>query len=81
MSNIQEIPPDEATGLLRRLFDQAVQRSGRVWGIVRVMSLNPPVLRSSMDFYRAVMFGYSPLSRWRREMLAVVTARAVDCFY
>ena len=81
MSNIREIPPDEATGLLSRLFDQAVQRSGRVWGIVRVMSLNPPVLRSSMDFYRAVMFGSSPLSRWRREMLAVVTARAVDCFY
>ena len=34
-----------------------------------------------MKFYGAVMFGASPLSRVQREMLAVVTSRANDCFY
>jgi hypothetical protein len=34
-----------------------------------------------MKFYGAIMFGSSPLARWQREMLAVVTSNANDCFY
>jgi len=81
MSYIDEVDPDDATGLLRRIFDRALRRAGRVWGITRVMSLNPPVLDASMRFYGAVMFGASPLTRVQRELLAVVTSDANDCFY
>ena len=38
------------------------------------MSLNPPVLRASMELYRAIMFGESGLSRRERELLATVTS-------
>jgi hypothetical protein len=34
-----------------------------------------------MKFYGTIMFGTSPLTRWQREMLAVVTSKANDCFY
>ena len=81
MSNIREIPESAATGLLRRLYDEALARAGRIWNIVRVMSLNPRVMETTMGFYRTLMFGPSPLTRWRREMLAVVTSKATDCFY
>jgi len=78
---IAEIPPAEATGLLRREFDAAVARSGRVWNIVQVMSLNAPVLRATMAQYGAIMFGPSPLSRFQRELLATVVSAELDCFY
>lgn len=81
MAHIRLPTREEATGLLRRLFDEAVARAGRVYGIVRLMSPNPPVLDASMKMYRAVMFGPSPLTRSQREMLAVVVSRTNDCFY
>ncbi len=81
MSWISEIPREQATGLLRRELDAAVQRSGRVWNIVQVMSLNAPVLKATMGQYAAIMFGPSPLSRVQRELLATVVSAEVGCFY
>ena len=81
MPYIEQVPDDEATGLLRKLYDAALKRAGRVWHIVHVMSQNPRVMDASMGFYGAVMLGPSPLSRRQREMLAVVTSKANDCFY
>ena len=45
------------------------------------MTPNAAVLRASMQMYRAVMFGDSPLLRHQREMLAVVVSRANRCRY
>ena len=81
MAWIEEITRDRATGLLKRELDAAVRRSGRVWNIVQVMSLNAPVLRAAMGQYAAVMFGPSPLSRFQRELLATVVSVELDCFY
>jgi alkylhydroperoxidase family enzyme len=81
MPHIEQIPVETATGLLRKLFDAAIARAGRVWHIVHVMSQNPRALDTSMKLYGALMFGASPLTRWQREMLAVVTSKANDCFY
>ncbi len=78
---IRQIPVEEATGLLKRLFDEALERAGRVWHIVHVMSLNPPALRDSIRFYVTLMMGESPLSRAQREMLAVVVSVENRCFY
>jgi len=81
MPHIRQVQPEEATGLLKKLFDAALERAGRIWHIVHVMSINPRAMDASLGFYRALMFGPSPLTRWQREMLAVVTSRAVGCFY
>ena len=58
-----------------------MRRAGRIWNIVAVQSQNPGALRDSMRLYSTLMFGASPLSRAQREMIAVVTSRANDCFY
>ncbi len=81
MAYIKTIEAHEATGVLRRIYDAALERAGRVFGILRVMSLNPPVLRASMMIYQETMFGASPLSRSQRERLATVVSRRNDCFY
>jgi alkylhydroperoxidase family enzyme len=72
---------DEATGLLKEEYDAAVGRAGKVFNIVKAMSLRPGVLRRSIELYREVMFGPSGLSRRERELLATVVSRANECHY
>lgn len=78
---IKQIPVEEATGDLKAEFDKAIKRAGRVWHIVHVMSLNPAVLKASIEFYRSVMYGPSPLSRMQRELLATVVSAELRCHY
>ncbi len=81
MPYIHQVSDAEATGAARHALDAAVQRAGRVWNIVRIMTPNVEVLDASMGLYRALMFGDSPLTRAQREMLAVVVSRANHCVY
>jgi uncharacterized peroxidase-related enzyme len=79
--HLRLIDVDEATGELKSEYDAAVGRAGKVFNIVKAMSLRPAVLRRSMELYREVMFGVSGLSRQERELLAVVVSRENDCHY
>ena len=81
MAFLRLIEPSEAAGELKREYDAAVARAGKVFNIVKAMSLRPRVLRASMQLYREVMFGASGLSRAERELLAVVVSCANDCHY
>lgn len=81
MAWIKTIADDEARGALKDLFAAAHKRAGRIFNIVRVMSLNPLTLRSSLGFYQATMMGRSTLSRGLRELLATVVSRANNCYY
>jgi alkylhydroperoxidase family enzyme len=78
---IKQISINNATGLLKRQFDAAIKRAGRVWHIVHIMSLNPHSMKDSLRFYKTVMKGASPLSRIQREMLAVVVSVENGCHY
>ncbi len=71
----------EATGELKAEYDAALGRAGKVFNIVKAMSLNPRVLKASMELYKEIMFGPSELSRADRELLAVVVSRANNCHY
>ena len=81
MAWIKTIPPEEASGELKRLYEEAVRRAGRIFNIIRVQSLNPGVLAASTQLYNALMHGPGSLTRAEREMLATVTSWANGCFY
>jgi alkylhydroperoxidase family enzyme len=81
LPHIRLIDVEEADGVLREEYDAAIGRAGKVFNILKAMSLNPPVLRASIELYRAIMFGESGLSRRERELLATVTSAQQDCFY
>lgn len=81
MAWIKVFPLSEARGALKREYEKALKRAGRLWHIVSIMGQNPRVMRASMDHYSAIMFGRSPLSRSQREMLAVVVSATNDCTY
>lgn len=81
MAWIRTIAVKEARGALAKSYQAAIARAGRVFGIVRSMSLAPPVLDAAMDLYVGVMFGEGGLLRYQREMLAIVVSRANNCHY
>ena len=81
MPHLRLIDVEDATGALREEYDAAVGRAGKVFNIVKAMSLRPAVLGRSMALYREIMFAPCGLSRQERELLATVVSRANDCFY
>ncbi len=81
MPHLDLIEPDDADGLLAEEYEAAIGRAGKVYNIVRSMSLNPAVLRQSMELYKAIMFGPSGLTRQERELLATVVSATNECYY
>jgi alkylhydroperoxidase family enzyme len=81
MTWIRTVPPEEATGPLRASYARAIARAGKVFGIVRTMSLAPAILDASIELYLKVLFARDGLSRIRREMLAVVVSATNACHY
>ena len=82
MAWIRTIAPEEATGLLQQIYDDAIARAGKVFNVLRIQSLRPEVLEAGINLYQALMLSpESPLSRAQREMIAVAVSRANDCHY
>ncbi len=81
MPHVHVLEYDETSGVARREYDAATRRAGRIWNIVSIQSQLPEVMRDSMRLYSSIMFGESPLTRPQREMIAVVTSGANDCYY
>jgi len=81
MAFIRTISPEQATGLLKRIYDETISRAGKVWNVLRLMSVKPTTLRASMGLYSAIMHGPSKLSRAQREMIATVVSRTNNCHY
>ncbi|MCZ6602676.1 MAG: carboxymuconolactone decarboxylase family protein [Planctomycetota bacterium] len=81
MSWIRVVEPDAATGTLKKEYDAAIKRAGRVFKIIKLFSLNPSALRGTMSLYSTLMHGRSVLSRAQREMIAVVVSQYNGCHY
>lgn len=81
MSYIAITSETEATGKLQRLYEAAIQRTGRVANIIKMMSLDADIAQASMQFYVALMKSPNALSAARREMLAAVVSNYNDCYY
>ena len=81
MPHLDLIDPDDASGLVAAEYAAAVERAGKIFNIVRSMSLSPESLRASMGLYKAIMFGPSGLTRQERELLATVVSATNECDY
>ena len=81
MAWIRLVADDEAEGRLAKAYRSAILRAGRVFGIVRTMSLAPAVLDASMMIYQRIMYAKEGLSRRQRELVAVVVSAANGCHY
>ena len=81
MAYIDTIEIEDAEDIVKQEYDKGVCRSGRVFNILKIMSLSPAALKESIRMYLAIMYGESELSRAQREMLATVVSQVNHCYY
>ena len=81
MAWIRVIEEQDAGGMLQDLYNEIIEKRGRVANIMKVHSLNPPSMKAHMDLYLAIMYCSSPLSREEREMVAVSVSSLNNCNY
>ena len=81
MSWIEEIEVEDADGRLAEIYDELVEKRGKVSNILKCHSLNAEAMSNHLDLYMTIMFGRSGLSRAEREAVAVVVSANNDCDY
>ncbi len=81
MPFIKTIEPEEADGLLKKIYEELIDKRGKLARIHKIQSLHPETIATHMELYMSVMFSKSPLSRPQREMIAVVVSAANGCEY
>ena len=82
MAFIRTIAERDAGGLLKRLYEEAHERAGKIFNVIRIQGVRPEVLEASTRLYTEVMHSErSPLSRAQREMIATVVSQKNNCFY
>jgi len=81
MSRIQVIPPEEATGQLKEIYNELLEKRGKIAEVHKIQSLRPQSIVKHMDLYLEIMFSKSKLSRAEREMMAVIVSVNNDCEY
>ena len=78
---IHTVRVEDATGRLAKTYRAAMERAGRVFGIVRAQSAAPAILDASMGLYQKIMYAQEGLSRRQREMLATAVSQTNECHY
>ena len=81
MAFIDYISYEDASEKLRALYDKYGGDNKTPANIVRIAGPNPRAMEAHMDFYRAIMFARSPLSRRQREMIATMVSGLNRCHY
>ena len=70
MAHLRLVGEDEATGLLCEEYAAALARAGKVFNIVKAMSLSPGTLAPRCSSTARSCSAAQPLSRAERELLA-----------
>ncbi|MBI2230413.1 MAG: carboxymuconolactone decarboxylase family protein [Deltaproteobacteria bacterium] len=84
MPYIRTIPPSEATGKLKKIYESGSGPSaarGKVSMIRQVQSLNPNALAAWRALDVEIMRGESRITRRQREMIATVVSATNHCSY
>ena len=81
MAYIRRIDEDRATGTLKRIYDEALAREGRVSDIIKVMSLDEPTTSRAMQMYVSLMKSENALDAATREMIGTVVSNVNGCYY
>jgi alkylhydroperoxidase family enzyme len=79
---IKFIPPEEATGVLKALYDKARTPAGTVDNVMRAHSLRPHTMDGHLALYRSVLHNPdNTLPFWFLELIASYTSIVNRCDY
>ncbi|OFX37466.1 MAG: peroxidase [Bacteroidetes bacterium GWF2_41_9] len=73
--------PEEASGRLKEIYDDIIEKRGKLADVHKIQSLRPESIIKHMDLYLEIMFSKSELSRSERELMAVVVSVNNGCEY
>ena len=76
MAFIHTIPPEEAPGKVRELYEMDLKNSGRVSTATQAMSLRPEVLEAWRSLQAAIRSNMDPR---RFELATVAAASRLQC--
>ncbi len=83
MASIRMVPEDEATGLVREVYDDIKQVLGIdfVPNLYRVMAAKPGYLAANWNKVKTVMVQTGKLDRMTKEIIAVAVSAVAGCEY
>ena len=81
MARISIIEPEAASGRLKEIYDDIIEKRGKLADVHKIQSLRPESIVKHMDLYVEIMFTKSELSRAEREMMAVIVSACNGCQY
>lgn len=81
MTRIQVIQHHEAQGELKEIYDDLVNKSGKLAEVHKIQSLRPKSIVAHMDLYMEIMYSRSELSRAQRELMGTIVSIANGCNY
>jgi alkylhydroperoxidase family enzyme len=81
MAFIELVSESSATGILKKIYEAAIARTGGVANIIRTMSQHPQSCQPSMMLYGSLMKSPNAVEPAIREMLATVVSNVNDCYY
>ena len=81
MAHIDIISYEDSKDHLREIYDDLIEKRGQLAEVHKAQSLNPESIMKHMDLYLHIMFGESPLKRYQREMIGVISSKSNNCEY
>jgi hypothetical protein len=75
---IQTIPEEEATGLLRDLYDSRLEKRGYVPNYLKTLSLRPGVYEAWVNLQNSIR---KNMRLRRYELVTIVAAARLGCTY
>jgi uncharacterized peroxidase-related enzyme len=81
MALIDVIQYDQSEGELRQIYNDLIEKRGKLAEVHKILSLNPRTIVTHMDLYMSIMFDKSPLRRYQREMIGVIVSANNHCEY
>lgn len=81
MARINVIEYEQASGQLKEIYDNMIEKRGRLSDVLKIQSLHPASIQSHTNLYLDIMFSKTALSRAEKELIAVVVSAANGCIY
>jgi len=81
MARIKVIKYEEANGRLKEIYDELIDKRGKLADVHTIQSLRPESIIKHIELYLEIMFSKSELSRAEREMIAVIVSVCNNCEY
>ncbi|MBU2651830.1 MAG: peroxidase-related enzyme [Bacteroidetes bacterium] len=78
---ISVIDYEESRDRLREIYDEIIEKRGKLAEVHKIQSLHPESIIAHMDLYLEIMYSRSELSRIEREMMGVLISAINGCDY